>query len=107
MHKSNIHWEAVEADARFQKLHRDKTRFLTRMMLIALTFFFFLPISTAYFQHILNIKIWDSINIGLLFALSQFVVAWLIAAIYAKRANHDFDKQAQVLLDDAQNIKGL
>ena len=28
------------------------------------------------------------------FALSEFVVAWTIAAVYARRANRDFDAMA-------------
>ncbi|PPC84950.1 MAG: hypothetical protein CTY37_09155 [Methylotenera sp.] len=104
---SDIHWQAIEADPRFQALHRDKNHFLWRMMLVALVYFFCLPIATAYFQPILTIKIWGVINIGLLFALSQFVLAWCIAAIYAKRANAEFDARAKALIDDAHNIKGL
>jgi uncharacterized membrane protein (DUF485 family) len=105
--KSDIHWEAVEADPRFQALHKDKNKFLWRMMLFALVFFFLLPISTAYFQDILKVKVWGVINVGLLFALVQFVVAWVIAIIYAKRANSEFDARAKALVDDAHNIKGL
>jgi uncharacterized membrane protein (DUF485 family) len=107
LQKSEIHWEAVEADARFQALHKDKNKFLWRMMLFALIFYFLLPISTAYFQDILKIKIWGVINVGLLFALSQFIVAWVIAIIYAKRANTEYDARARELVQDAHNIKGL
>ena len=46
-------------------------------------------------------------NLGLAFALSQFVVAWVIAIIYANRANKQFDVRAKALVDDAQHIKGL
>lgn len=76
-------------------------------MLFALVFYFLLPISTAYFQPILKIKIWGVINLGLIFALSQFVVAWIIAIIYAKRANTEFDVRAKALVADAHNIKGV
>jgi uncharacterized membrane protein (DUF485 family) len=76
------------------------------MMLFALIFYFLLPISTAYFQDILKVKIWGVINTGLLFALSQFIVAWVIAIIYAKRANAEFDVRAKALVEDAHNIKG-
>ena len=102
-----ICWESIEADPRFQSLHRDKNRFLWRMMLFALFYFFSLPIASAYFQPLLSIQIWGVINIGLLFALSQFIVAWCIAAIYAKRANAEFDARAQELIEDAHHIKGL
>ena len=107
MTKFNIHWEAIEADPRFQALQKDKNRFLWRMMLFALIYFFCLPIATAYFQTILKVKIWGVINVGLLFALSQFIVAWAIAAIYAKRANTEFDARAKALIEDAHNIKGV
>lgn len=105
LQKSKIHWEAVEADPRFKKLHRDKNKFLWCMMLFALVYFFCLPIATAYFQDILKIKIWGVINLGLIFALSQFIVAWVIAIIYAKRANKEFDARAKALVQDAHNIK--
>ena len=77
------------------------------MILFALVYFFCLPIATAYFQTILKVKIWGVINVGLLFALSQFIVAWTIAAIYAKRANTQFDVRAKALIEDAHNIKGV
>ena len=107
LQKSKIHWEAVEADPRFKKLHRDKNKFLWRMMLFALVFYFLLPISTAYFQDVFKFKVWGVINLGLIFALSQFVTAWAIAIIYAKRANKEFDARARELVNDAHNIKGL
>ena len=77
------------------------------MMLFALLYFFCLPIATAYFQDILKVKIWGVINVGLLFALSQFIVAWAIAFIYAKLANAQFDVRAKALIEDAHNIKGV
>ena len=107
MKNSNIHWEAIEADPRFKALHRDKNRFLWRMMLFALIYFFTLPIAAAYFQSVLTIKIWGVINIGLMFALSQFIVAWCIATLYAKRANSEFDARAKILVEDAHHIKGV
>ena len=106
MKKQNIRWEAIEADPRFQKLHQTKTRFLWCLMLFALAFYFLLPISAAYFQDVFKIKLWGVINLGLLFALAQFIVAWTIAAVYAKRANSEFDAKAKALIDDAHNIKG-
>jgi uncharacterized membrane protein (DUF485 family) len=102
-----LQWAAIEADPRFKRLHRDKNRFLCGMMLFALIYFFCLPIATAYFQPVLTIKIWGVINLGLAFALSQFVVAWVIAIIYANRANKQFDVRAKALVDDAPNIQGF
>ena len=104
MKKEIINWEAIEADPRFIELHQDKNRFLWQMMLFALAYFFCLPLATAYFQDIFKIKIWGVINLGLLFALSQFIVAWAIAVFYARRANAEFDKRAQAIVDDVAQI---
>ena len=104
MKKETLNWGAIESDPRFITLHKDKNRFLWRMMLFALVYFFCLPIATAYFQDIFKIKIWGVINLGIIFALSQFIVAWGIAIIYAKRANAEFDARAKILKDDAHNI---
>jgi uncharacterized membrane protein (DUF485 family) len=102
--KELLHWGAIQADPRFTQLHKDKNRFLWRMMLFALVYFFCLPIATAYFQDNFKIKVLGVINLGLVFALSQFIVAWGIAFIYAKRANAEFDARAKILIDDAHNI---
>lgn len=107
MPKTKINWSAITDDVRFKALHQDKNKFLWCMMLFALIFYFLLPFSTAYFQSILKIKVWGVINLGLIFALLQFVVAWIIAIIYAKRANTEFDVRAKALVEDAHNIKGV
>lgn len=98
--KETIDWGAIAADPRFKALHKTKTRFLWTLMLLALAFYFLLPLSAAYFQDVFKIKVWGVVNIGILFALSQFLVAWLIAAFYAKRANTDFDAKAKALISD-------
>ena len=92
-----IDWDAVIADPRFQALHRKKQTFLTSLMIISVAFYFLLPIGAAYFQDLYRVKVWGVINIGLLFALTQFIVAWGIAYFYSWRANRDFDRMAREL----------
>ena len=41
---------------------------------------------------------------GILFALSEFVVAWLIAFYYTRRANSVFDGMAENLMNDAHKF---
>lgn len=91
MSKPAINWAAIDADPRFQDLHRKKSTFLWSLMIISVVYYFLLPTGAGYFPHLYAKKIWGPINFGYVFALSQFVVAWAIAAIYARRANSDFD----------------
>jgi uncharacterized membrane protein (DUF485 family) len=90
----NIDWNAVIADPRFQSLHRRKQAFLTGLMIFSIVFYFLLPIGAAYFQDLFKTKVWGVVNFGLLFALSQFIVAWLVAFYYSSRAGAEFDRLA-------------
>ena len=97
---SNIGWDNVIADPRFQVLHRKKQGFLAGLMIFSVIFYFMLPIGAAYFQDLFKVKVWGVVNIGLLFALAQFVVAWLVAFYYSRRAGSEFDPLAREIAAD-------
>jgi uncharacterized membrane protein (DUF485 family) len=95
-----IDWNAVIADPRFQVLHRKKQGFLTGLMIFSVVFYFLLPIGAAYFQDLYKVKVWGVVNFGLLFALSEFIVAWLVAFYYSRRAGAEFDRLAHEIAAD-------
>jgi uncharacterized membrane protein (DUF485 family) len=101
---ARINWRAIDNDPRFQELHRRKVRFLTGLMVFSLVYYFLLPIGAAYFQDLFKIKVWGPVNVGLLFALSEFVVAWAIAWYYSRKANTEFDAMAAELVREAEKI---
>lgn len=105
MSKADMNWAAIDADPRFQELHTKKSRFLWGLMVFSMVYYFLLPIMAAYFQDLFKVKVWGPMNFGLLFALSEFVVAWGIAVIYVKRANQ-FDTMAAEIVKDAHRIGG-
>ena len=101
---ARIDWRAIDNDPRFQELHRRKTRFLWGLMVFSLVYYFLLPIGAAYFQDLFKTKVWGPVNVGLLFALSEFVVAWGIAWYYSRKANTEFDAMAAELVREAEKI---
>jgi uncharacterized membrane protein (DUF485 family) len=103
MSSPSINWSAIDADPRFQALHARKSRFLWGLMLFAVVYYFLLPIGAGYFTDLYKMRVWGPINVGLLFALSQFIVAWGIAWFYARRANQ-FDAMAEEIARDAHQI---
>ena len=106
MAAATLDWNAIVADPRFRALHTKKTRFLWGLMVFSIAYYFLLPIGAAYFQELYKIKVWGPVNVGLLFALSEFIVAWGIAFWYARRANAEFDAMAAELVRDAEKIGG-
>jgi len=98
MQTSATDWSAIDADPRFQALYRKKSTFLWSLMIISVIYYFLLPIGAAYFQELFSLKVWGPVNVGILFALSEFVVAWTIAFIYSRRANAQFDAMAREIV---------
>jgi uncharacterized membrane protein (DUF485 family) len=100
MSNKNINWAGIEANPKFQTLYRKKTVFLWSLMIFSIIYYFMLPIGAAYYQDLFKTKVWGVINIGILFALSEFIVAWVLAFVYSKKANTQFDKMTQEIIND-------
>lgn len=100
-----VNWSAINADPRFRELHRRKSVFLWGLMAFSVAFYFALPIGAAYATDLFRQKVWGPINVGLLFAWSEFIVAWGIAFIYARRANREFDALADEINRSAYSAK--
>jgi uncharacterized membrane protein (DUF485 family) len=100
MSNPNINWAAIDANPKFQALHRKKLFFLWGLMVFSIIYYFMLPICAAYFQDLFKIKVWGVVNVGLLFALSEFVVAWTIAFVYSRKANREFDSMTQEIVNE-------
>lgn len=100
MQRETAPWAAIHADPDFQVLHAQKTRFLWSLMAFAVGYYFLLPMGAAYFTDLYRRPVWGPINVGLLFALSQFLVAWGVAWLYAHRAAR-FDAMAAAIVRKA------
>ena len=96
----SVDWDAIVADPRFQTLHRRKSTFLWGLMAFSVAYYFLLPIGAAWFQDLFAVRLWGPINLGIVFALSEFLVAWGVAFYYSKRANREFDQLAAEIVAD-------
>jgi uncharacterized membrane protein (DUF485 family) len=103
MSSKNFNWAAIDTNPKFQALHRKKTFFLWGLMIFSTVFYFLLPIGAAYYQDLFKTKVWGVVNFGILFALSEFIVAWAIAFVYSKKANAEFDAMAQEIINDVNS----
>ena len=105
MSDQSLNWGAIDADPRFRELHAKKSSFLWGLMIFSVIYYFLLPVGAAYFTDLFKTQLWGVINFGLVFALSEFIVAWLIAFFYAKKAG-EFDAMAEAINKDASRIGG-
>lgn len=97
-----INWEAIAASARFRELLRAKRRFIVPAMIFFIIYYFALPALVGYARPWMEKRVIGAVNLAYLFALSQFFMAWIIAALYVRAANK-FDKMAKdVIAKDAK-----
>jgi uncharacterized membrane protein (DUF485 family) len=96
-------WDEIAESREFQDLMATKKVFIVPAFLFFVVYYFALPVLVGYAPRFMSMKVLGQVNLAYLFALSQFFVAWLIAALYVKAANN-FDRLAQDILD--KNSKG-
>lgn len=92
-----IPWEAIAASARFKELLRVKRRFIIPAMIFFIVYYFALPALVGYARPLMEKRVLGPVNVAYLFALSQFFMAWVIAAFYVRAANR-FDRQARDII---------
>jgi uncharacterized membrane protein (DUF485 family) len=96
---SDVNWESIAASERFRNLLRAKRRFIVPAMILFVVYYFALPVLVGYAPALMEKRIWGAVNLAYLFALSQFFMAWIIAAVYI-RAAAKFDKMAREVIEN-------
>ena len=90
-----VHWEGLEETDEFRRLVRARWRFVAPATVFFLAYYFALPLSNGLFPNVMRTEIIGHINLASLFALSQFVMAWLLAYFYIRQAGRVFDPLAE------------
>ena len=88
-----INWERLASSERFRALLKAKRRFIVPVTIFFIVYYFALPVLIGYAPAFMEKTVFGAVNLAYLFALSQFFVAWIIAALYVRAAAR-FDKMA-------------
>ena len=95
-------WESVAASSEFRELLAAKRRFIVPAVIFFVVYYFTLPVTVGYAPELMSRRIFGVVNLAYIFALSQFFVAWAVAAFYVRAASR-FDRMAG---DIARRAKG-
>lgn len=90
-------WNRLAKSEKFQRLLRAKRRFIIPASIIFVLYYFALPLLVGYARPMMEQRVFGAVNVAYLFALSQFLMAWIVAALYV-RAAAKFDRMAQEVL---------
>jgi uncharacterized membrane protein (DUF485 family) len=92
-------WAAVAKTPEFAALVRAKRRFVVPATVFFVVYYFALPVLVGYAPGFMGTRVLG-VNLAYLFALSQFVMAWVLAALYVRAAGR-FDRMARELVEQA------
>jgi len=105
-HPQEADWNRIAASPGFQHLLAIKKIFIVPAFLFFIVYYLLLPILVGYAPRLMSTRIVGTVTLAYLFALSQFVVGWIIAWMYLK-ASSRFDKFVDdVLEQDSSGPEG-
>lgn len=90
-------WSAIAASPGFQQLLQAKRRFIIPATIFFVVYYFALPVLVGFAPGLMQTRIFGPVNLAYLFALSQFFVAWIIAALYVRAAGK-FDRMGDQII---------
>ncbi len=93
-----VEWHRVTQMPEFKGMLKAKLRFIIPATLFFVVYYFALPVLVGYAPELMAKKVFGVVNIAYLFALSQFFMAWIIAALYLRAASR-FDKMEQRIIE--------
>lgn len=96
-----VEWRRITEMAEFKNLLKAKRRFILPATLFFVVYYFALPVLVGYAPGLMSTKVLGVVNIAYLFALSQFFMAWIIAALYVRAASR-FDKMERRIIEKSQ-----
>jgi uncharacterized membrane protein (DUF485 family) len=91
-------WHEIASSTEFKSLVRAKFKMIATATVFFVVYYFALPVLVGYAPSLMERKIIGNVNLAYLFALSQFFVAWAIAAIYLRSAAR-FDRMAKDIIE--------
>ena len=91
-------WDRLAATPAFVELLRAKRRFIVPATVFFLVYYFALPLLTGYMPELMSRKVIGDFSLAYAFALSQFPMAWAVAALYLRAAER-FDRAAAGVIE--------
>ena len=92
---TQIDWEAVARSPEFKELLKRKKAFVIPATVFFMAWYFGFIILAGYAPDFMGREfITDGVTVGYMFALSQFVMTWVLGWMYLRKADRDFDPLA-------------
>ncbi len=95
-----VNWNRIAASDGFKRLIKTKLKFIIPATIFFIVYYFALPVLVGYAPELMNTKVIGSINVAYLFALSQFLMTWVVALLYVRAASRH-DRMAREVVEES------
>jgi uncharacterized membrane protein (DUF485 family) len=92
-HISSEEWHALAAEPEFKALIAARRRFIVPATIFFIIYYLALPISVGLAPQFMGRPVLGPLTLAYVFALSQFLMAWILLAFFLLRSR-SFDLQA-------------
>ena len=106
-------WEAIERSPEFQELVTRRRSFVIPATIFFLAWYLGFILLAGYAPDFMGESIYQGFTVGYALALTQFVMVWVLAAWYLRKADREFDPLAEAAaqrvdatMDDADRLEG-
>jgi len=103
--RADTDWVAIERSSEFQELTRRKRAFVVPATIFFMVWYFGFIALCGYAPDFMGREfITDGLTVGYALALTQFVMTWVLGAMYARRANRVWDPLARRVRDSVEGV---
>jgi uncharacterized membrane protein (DUF485 family) len=98
--------EEIEHRGEFRAMERAKIKFIVPATIFFMVYYFALPVLVGFFgtnsdgtQGFMDTRLAPGLSVAYLFALSQFIMAWILAFIYLLAFAPKIDRMVHTIVD--------
>ena len=91
-------WDALAEDPEFKALLRARRGFVVPATIFFLLFYVALLVCIGFMPQLMSRPFIGPLTVAYAFALAQFAVAWILLAVYMRRAK-SFDERSSALVE--------
>jgi uncharacterized membrane protein (DUF485 family) len=92
---AHIDWAAIEQEPEFQELVSRKRRFVLPATVFFLVWYMAFIVVTALAPDFMGERVHEGLTVGYVYALSQFVMVFVLGIWYLRKSANEFDPLAE------------
>ena len=99
--RSPEEWTAIADSPEFKELTHKRRSFVVPATVFFMVWYFGFIILAGYAPDFMGERVVEGVTVGYLFALSQFIMVWVLAGWYLRRSRNVFDPLRERVVDKA------